>query len=445
MTPKDVVVVGAGMAGLVAAVRAQQLGANVTLLEKGTSPGGSLALSGGTLWSARTVQDLRRLVPRGHPVLGPILVEDFPDGVAWTQSLGATLTRLESKPDRIVYMMDPNPGAFIDHMVETFLNGGGNLLTETSAVDLRVSGEGSVTGVTVRQGRGPRYVLDAPAVILASGGFQANPEMMARYFGRWSDRLVLRGNSHSTGDGWNMAQAIGAGTSAAMGSFYGHLLPAPPARVPTNDFIAYTQYHSERGVLVNREGTRFTDESLGDETNAQAVARQNEAVAYLIFDETVYREFAVRPGGNGARASDTFFESQALGAPAATASSLEELADAMQPHGLHAPGLLATLTAYNDAVAAGSAAYLPVPRRQMANPVTTPPFYALGVTPGVTFTLGGLPINEHAQVLDRSGNPLPGLCAAGADAGGIHNEQYAGGLCLGLVFGRRAAQHATGG
>jgi succinate dehydrogenase/fumarate reductase flavoprotein subunit len=445
MTQEDVVVVGAGMAGLVAAVRAQQLGASVTLLEKGPSPGGSLALSGGTLWCAHTVEDLQRLVPRGHPVLGPLLVKDFPDGVAWLQRLGATLTRLESKRDRIVYMMDPDPGAFIDHMVEVFLKGGGTLLTETSAVDLLTSSEGPVTGVTVRQGDGPRSVLDASVVILASGGFQANPEMMARYFGRWSDRLVLRGNSHSTGDGWNMAQGIGAGTSAAMGSFYGHLLPAPPAKVPTNDFIAYTQYHSEQGVLVSREGERFTDESLGDETNAQAVARQHEAVAYLIFDDTVYRECAVRPGGNGARASDTFFVSQALGAPAATASSLKELTAAMQPHGVHAPGLLATLTAYNDAIAAGAAASLLVPRRQLANPVTTPPYYALGVTPGVTFTLGGLPINEHAQVLDRSGNPLPGLYAAGADAGGIHNEQYAGGLCLGLVYGRRAAHRATGG
>lgn len=445
MTQQHVVVVGAGMAGLVAAVRAQQLGAKVTLLEKGPAPGGSLALSGGTLWTARTVQDLQRLVPRGHPLLGPILVDDFPDGVAWLQSLGATLTPLDSKPDRVVYMMDPNPGAFIDHMVKTFLQRGGTLLTETAATNLRISSEGEVSGVTVRQGDGPRYDLDASAVILASGGFQANPEMMARYFGRWSDRFIRRGNPHSTGDGWQMAHDVGAGTSAAMSSFYGHLLPAPPAQVPTNDFIAYTQYHSEQGVLVNREGVRFTDESLGDETNAQAVARQHEAVAYLIFDDPVYREFAVRAGGKGARASDTFFESQALGAPSATASSLEKLAAAMQLHGLSAPGLLASLADYNDAVAAGTAANLPVPRRQLANPVATPPFYALGVTPGVTFTLGGLPINEHAQVLDRSGKTIPGLYAAGADAGGIHNEQYAGGLCLGLVFGRRAARHAAGG
>ena len=443
MSQKHVIVVGAGMAGLVAAVRAQHLGARVTLLEKGPEPGGSLALSGGTLWCARTVEDLQRLVPRGHPVLGPVLVNDYPEGVTWLRGLGASLTQLESKPDRTVYLMEPNPGAFIDHLIGAFIDGGGTLLTNTAAIDLRVSAEGSITGLTVREGDGPRKDLDASAVILCSGGFQGNREMMARYFGRWSDRLIVRGNPHSTGDGWHMAHTIGAGTSAAMASFYGHLLPAPPAHVPTNDFIAYTQYHSERSVLVTSRGERFTDESLGDETNAQAVARLHEAVAYLIFDHAVYREFAVRAGGKGGRASDSFFESVALGAPAATASTLAELAEAMRPHGLHAPTLLSTLAEYNDAVTVGSAAFLPVPRRQLAWPVSTPPFYALAVTPGVTFTLGGLPINEHAQVLDRAGQPITGLYAAGADAGGIHNEQYAGGLCLGLVFGRRAAAHVT--
>jgi succinate dehydrogenase/fumarate reductase flavoprotein subunit len=445
MVQNNVVVVGAGMAGLVTAVRAQQLGAQVTLVEKGTPPGGSLALSGGTLWCARTDEDLRRLVPRGHPVLGPLLVEDFPAGVEWLRSIGATLTPLESKPDRFVYLTDPNPRAFVQLMVEKFLGGGGTLLTDTSAVGLRTDAHGTVTGVTIRSGNGPRSELDASAVILATGGFQANREMMARYYGRWSDRLIVRGNPHSTGDGWSMAQAIGAGTSAAMGSFYGHLLPAPPAQVPTNDFIAFTQYHSEKGVLVNSEGRRFADESLGDETNSQAVARQNEAIAYLIFDDVVYREFAVRPGGKGSRASDTFFESQALGAPSATAPTLERLADTMWAHGLHAPNLLATLAEYNEAVEAGTAAYLPIPRRDLDYPVVNPPFYALAVTPGVTFTLGGVPINQDAQVLDRSGAPIPGLYAAGADAGGIHNEQYAGGLCLGLVFGRRAAGHAVSG
>jgi len=443
MTPPRIVVAGAGMAGLVTAVQAQDSSAEVVLLEKGPAPGGSLALSGGTLWCPRTVDDLRRLVPRGDAELGGVLVEDFPAGVEWLRAQGAKLTPLESLSDRTVYLMEPGPGAFIAHMAERFQVGGGELLHNTTATELLWDDAGQISGISVRTNGGSRQSIACDRVILTTGGFQANPEMMARYFGRWSDRLVLRSNPRSTGDGWQMAQALNAAPSRAMSSFYGHLLPAPPAQVPTHDFIAYTQYHSEQGVLVNLRGERFTDESLGDETNAQAVVRQPEALAFLVYDDTIYRTYAVRLAGGGARASDTFHESKALGAPAAVAPTLEEPADAMQVHGLHGPSLLATVREYNQAVEDKQAAGLVVPRRSNPNPVITPPFYALGVTPGVTFTLGGLQTNRDGQVLDRSGFPIPGLYAAGVDAGGIHNERYAGGLCLGLVFGRRAAKHAA--
>lgn len=443
MTPPRIVVAGAGMAGLVTAVQAQESGAEVILLEKGPTPGGSLALSGGTLWCPRTVDDLRRLVPRGDAELGGVLVEDFPAGVEWLRAQGAKLTPLESLPDRTVYLMEQGPGAFIAHMAERFQAGGGELLHSITATELLWDDAGQISGISVRTNGGSRQSIACDRVILTTGGFQANPEMMARYYGRWSDRLVLRSNPRSTGDGWQMAQALNAASSRAMSSFYGHLLPAPPAQVPTHDFIAYTQYHSEQGVLVTLRGERFTDESLGDETNAQAVVRQPEALAFLVYDDTIYRTYAVRLAGGGARASDTFHESKALGAPAAVASTLEELADAMQVHGLHGPSLLATVREYNQAVDDKQATGLVVPRRSNPNPVITPPFYALGVTPGVTFTLGGLQTNRDAQVLDRSGFPIPGLYASGVDAGGIHNERYAGGLCLGLVFGRRAAKHAA--
>jgi succinate dehydrogenase/fumarate reductase flavoprotein subunit len=443
MNSPTIVVAGAGMAGLVAALQAQEKGAHVILLEKSRHPGGSLALSGGTLWCARTYDDLRRLVPRGHPELGHVLVAEYAAGVHWLQALGASLSPLDSLPDRIVYLMEPGPRHFVDHMVGRFLAQGGTLMTGCAAMSLTLDTAGAVTGLIVREGEGQRKSLSAHAVILATGGFQGNAEMMARYFGRWADRLILRGNQCSTGDGWQMATLAGAGNSRAMSSFYGHLLPAPPAVVPVDDFIAYTQYHSEQGILVNLRGERFADESKGDETNSQAVAHQPEALAFLAFDERVYRTYAVRPAGGGARASDTFYESKALGAPAAVADSLEELARQMQPWGLPAQEFLATAEAYNRAVAENRAAQLPVPRRDKVNPISTPPFYMLGVTPGVTFTLGGLPTNADAQVLDRSGFAIPGLYACGADAGGIHNEQYAGGLCLGLVFGRRAAQHAA--
>jgi len=438
----DVLVVGGGMAGLVAALQAQALGARVTVLEKGPAVGGSLAMSGGTIWCARTHDDLRRLVPRGDPELGAALVADFEPGIAWLRGLGATLTPLPSEPHRSVYWTEPNPRVFVATLLARFASGGGRVITEASVSSLRFDAAGAIEGVVARTPNGLRS-FGAPAVILATGGFQGNPAMRAQYFGPWADRLITRGNPHSTGDGFWMATHAGAAPSKAMSSFYGHLLPAPPARVPVNDFIGFTMYHSEQSVLLNLRGERFTDESLGDETSSQAVARQPEALAWLIYDDVVYRNFARRPGGGGARATDTFYESKALGAPAAVASSLEELAAAVDALGGHGPGTLTTLRDYNTAVVAGAAAQLRIPRRAKANPMTTPPFYALAVTPGITFTLGGIRIDPDARVLDRAGRPIPGLYAAGADAGGIHNEQYAGGLCLGLVFGRRAARGAA--
>ncbi len=440
----DVLVIGGGMAGLVSALQAQDLGARVTVLEKGPAVGGSLAMSGGTIWCARTYEDLRRLVPRGDPDLAAALVADFEPGIAWLRGLGATLTPVPVEPYRSVYWTEPNPRVFVAHLLARFEAGGGTVVTEAAASSLTVNENGVVTGVEARTPAGLR-AFHAPGVVLASGGFQGNPAMRAQFFGQWADRLVTRGNPHSTGDGFWMAANAGAAPSKAMSSFYGHLLPAPPARVPVNDFIAYTMYHSEQSVLVNLRGERFTDESLGDETSSQFVCRQPEALAWLIYDDVIYRQFARRPGGAGARATDTFYESKALGAPAATANKLEDLCAQIQALGGHGAGTLAALREYNSAVAANAAANLRIPRRAKANPVATPPFYALEVTPGITFTLGGIRINPDAQVLDRAGRPIPGLFAAGADAGGIHNEQYAGGLCLGLVFGRRAARGAVVG
>lgn len=439
-----IIVVGAGMAGLVAALQAQELGARVTLVEKGETPGGSLAMSGGTLWCAQSYEDLRRLVPRGDPILGRVLVDDYADGVAWVQELGATLTPLPSLPDRLVYLMEPNPRHFVAQLLARFTAQGGVLLTNTAGVALTTDDDGAVIALVVRRADGQQQALPADGVILATGGFQGNAELTARYFGRWADRLVRRCNLHSTGDGLLMGQAIGAAASQAMSSFYGHLIPAPPAVVPTHDFIAYTHYHSEQALLVNLRGERFTDESLGDETSCQAVAREPEALAFILYDETVYRTYAIRPAGGGARATDTFQESKTLGAPAVQADTIEELVAGLETCGVYGAGVLGTVTEFNAAVTTGRTAQLRIPRRAKANALVTPPFYALGLTPGITFTLGGLRIDANAQVLDRSHQPIPGLYAAGADAGGIHNEQYAGGLCLGLVFGRRAAKHAVG-
>ncbi len=442
----SVLVVGAGMGGLVAAVRAQELGADVTMIEKGSQVGGTMVMSGGGIWCAKTYEGIRKLVPRGNPDLCRALVENFTDSVEWLESIEAPVTNIPvpayNKVERWVVEMDPGTSQFAAHMRDLFLSEGGTLHVDTSALKLILGEHGEVKGVTARTLDG-LATFRADATILATGGFQGNSEMLTRYFGRWADRLIRRANPRSVGDGLMLGSDAGASTSGSMASFYGHLLPAPPAVVPPEDFVAVTQYFSTHAVLVNQRGERFTDESEGDEMNAQATALESEALAYMIYDHDVYSQHGIVKG-IGDRVVNKFYESKAMGAPAATADTIEELVEIMQGWGVYAPGVLETVRQYNEAVAARRAQYLRIPRRDHAEPVLKAPLYALGVTPGVTFTLGGLKINPDAQVIDRRDIPMPGLYAVGADGGGIFNEKYGGGLCLGLVFGRLAAQHATG-
>ena len=111
--------------------------------------------------------------------------------------------------------------------------------------------------------------------------------------------------------------------------------------------------------------------------------------------------------------------------------------------GVDRSGFLATIQAFGRAVSAGTAAELPVPRRRAAFGLEEPPFRALAVRPGITFTLGGIDVDSDLRVLDRGGQPIPELYAAGADAGGTYDRGYMGGLVLGLVQGRAAGRSAA--
>src|SRR5438105_12657327 len=118
--------------------------------------------------------------------------------------------------------MEPGPRHFVRHILQRFIDSGGTLLTNSAGIQLQTAEQGSISGIVVRLSGGLQ-VIETGSVILATGGFQANPEMRARYFGAFADRLILRSNPHSTGDGWWMGTCIGAASSRAMSSFYGHL------------------------------------------------------------------------------------------------------------------------------------------------------------------------------------------------------------------------------
>lgn len=440
----NIIVVGGGMAGLVASVRAQQLGAQVVLIEKNSNTGGTLAMSGGSIWCPTSFDGLLELVPRCNQNLGRILVKEFPDAVSWLASNGAKFTTTESNiktVNRLVHQLEPDPTFFADHMRQIFTSNGGKLLLETSGHSLLQDKNGQVVGLESHTPQGTIHSM-GQAVILATGGFQGNPELLARYMGEWSDRLILRASTHSTGDGLTMATQIGAIPSRSMNHFYGHLMPSPPAKIDPIDFVKFTHYHSVESVLLNLMGERYIDESISDEVTAQATLRQPQALGYMIFDSDIHNRSGIRKMPNQEH-FDIFEESKKIGAITAIDHSLPGLIAKLDTDNLYSEGALSTLISYQIAAKHSQTSKLRIPNKGDSNPLSTPPFMAICLTPGITFTLGGLETNHHGQVISRSKRPIKGLYSVGADAGGIYSERYGGGLSLGLVFGKRAAEHSV--
>jgi succinate dehydrogenase/fumarate reductase flavoprotein subunit len=193
--------------------------------------------------------------------------------------------------------------------------------------------------------------------------------------------------------------------------------------------------------LVNRLGQRFTDESLGDEVSNQATLRQPDSKAVLICDERIHTTFAATAPYPHGQVVDRIEAAKAAGGRHASTPTKEELLEAVAGWGVPPLALAKTLDQWT-AAAAGDEFALEIPRAVRPEPINHPPFHALEVQPAITFTFGGLRVDPDGHVLNRDGAPVPGLFAAGADAGGLQDLRYVGGLALGLVFGPRAARAA---
>jgi succinate dehydrogenase/fumarate reductase flavoprotein subunit len=435
---EPVVVIGAGMAGLAAALTAQEDGARVLLVEAGEAAGGSAILSAGQITTFGSYEDLRRGIPYGDPEQGRVLAETYDAAVAWLAGLGVALTASASYEFGFPRNNAMEPPVALPRLAASFQQRGGELWTRTRALRLLTEEDGAVVGAVVRRD-GQQQDIGASAVVLASGGFQGNPDLTTRYIGRWADRMPVRSNPHSVGDGLLMAQAVGAGTSRGLHAFYGHLLPAPPAVITPASFLPTTAYYSRYAVLANLRGERFTDESQGDEMNAQAAVRQDQAAVFGILDAAIYEQriLAHRSG------IDRIAEARAIGGRVATAATLDALAEQVAAWGVHRDTLARTLSDYNRAMAEDTDAPLPVPRAQHHAPLRQPDFIAIALTPAITFTHGGIRVDGRCRVLDRHGEPIPGLFAAGVDAGGTYFERYGGGLAMSLTLGRAAGATAA--
>ena len=429
-----VVIAGGGLAGLTASLRATELGAQVTLLEKGTCTGGSFVYSSGYIWSYVDLPTFRREAPGGDAALQRLILKRLGSDLTWLEGAGGALIARETG-NPLTFGARFDPERTVSALVERLGATGGELLTDTAFEALLDDAAGRVTGVRVSSSRGMHA---ADAVILASGGFAGDPEMVGRHIIGGPGRMLVRAHPRSTGDGFRAALQKGALASAGLDEFYGRNLPAPPADFPPERFVEVSQLYGRYAVAVNASGKRYADEGADWSETAltRATAHQPGLYAWYVLDarglEGRVRERTAKEMVETAKSTG--------GSVIETASTLR-LADRLAECGVPRETFLRTLEEYNAAAAAGG--QLSPPRSGQAWPLRVPPFVAVKVAPSITHTVGGLAVDAGCRVLRRrGGRPIPGLYAAGVEVGGVSVGGYTSGLASALVFGGTAAESA---
>jgi len=425
----DIVVVGAGMSGLCASVAALERGARVVTVEKGTRFGGSMALSGGAMWTYVDKDRLREHIPDGNQLLQSIVVDTLSDGHDWLERYGVPMT-----PERDIEQQgrgrSADPSEMTATLVERVRALGGQLLLNTPLDNLLYEG-GAVRGISAF-GPDGQTTFEADAVVLAGGGFQGNPELAMRYITPNISKMYLRSNPWSTGDSFLAATEIGAAVSPGLDCFYGHAIAAPPAVFSPDEFLDLSQKYGTITVALNLDGSRFTDESAGsgEEVLNQAVARQRDATAFYVLDS----ELMEMSPPQGTLPRVTIERLRSHGGTAVESDTLEGLCHRLEE--------------------------LFPERKEYRFPLVKPPFTAVPVRSGITFSNGGLEVDTEMRVLRRTTtistlpnvvvratelkfDVIPGLFAAGCDVGNINHGGYMGGLAPALVTGRIAGYSAA--
>jgi len=280
--------------------------------------------------------------------------------------------------------------------------------------------------------------IHARAVVLADGGYQGNPALVREHMGIDLARVKTRGAGTGVGDGLRMAQALGAQLSE-LKYFYGHMLSRDSFG---NDKVwPYPQLDElgTVGVVVNDAGERFVDEGQGGVFVANTIARLEDPLsAWAILDDAIWegpgRAARIPANPQLANAGGTIVKAGTLGELAAKT-------------GIAGARLQATVDDYNRALAAGTAGNLAPPRSAhpiVPWPIARPPYFAVPLCAGMTYTFGGIFTDGDGRVMSRRGAPIEGLYAAGATTGGLEGGTgggYVGGLIKGISFGMLAAEH----
>lgn len=439
----DVLVIGGGMAGLTAAASAADRGARTLIVEKAPQVGGSAALALGFFWSVASLDVLRQENPLGDPALGEVLVDGYDSAVRWLTDQGIDVSDRVDLDDVMGFASHAHMFDLLGYFTRCQRKveaAGGHVVTNATAEELLVQ-DGRVVGAVVGDRDGTTRVR-AGATLLSTGGFQCDPDLRERYLGAGGQHLLPRSNPHSSGAGLRLGMSLGADTSEHMRGFYGHLVPSPlPHGFQTSDYVPLSLVFSPKCIIVDRDGRRTFDESRGYFVNAQTVAAMPGQRALLIGDQRVRDDDLEAFRAAGGEQVDRVAEAIGAEAHAVVTASLDELERVARSWGYE--NIHASVVHFNDEMARLDEAG--VVRSRHRRPLDRPPYFAIEVQPAVTFTHGGLRIAPDCRVLRADGSTIPGLLAAGADAGGLYAGGYAGGLAMAAVFGLRAAATMSSG
>ncbi|WP_216895366.1 FAD-dependent oxidoreductase [Nocardia alni] len=446
-TGYDVIVLGAGIAGLTAALSAVEHGLSVVLLEKTSAVGGSSVMSGGFFAFSGTdeqraqgvgdsanafLADLREVgAYRNDPALLRQYLDNQRDTYRWLKGHGARFPVIEISSGQSFARSHHTPiRTLISELADRFTAAGGTLLLEHRATELVRDEHGRVGAVIAETPLGPARFAARRGVVIASGGFSRSEELLS-VFAPEQLAAIPYGGLGNTGDGFRMAWRLGAGMadmSAVCGTYGSH----PDTGIEFHELL--TAYYLG-AIIVNNAGRRFVDESISYKSLGAACLAQPEGLGFQVFDAVV------RARSHPGVPLNDIDMLEEIG-HVYRAGTLEELADLA---GIDPAGLVSTVERYNSAIAGGDPD--DQGRSALVNgvgelvPVAEPPFYAYPAKTLMTTTYCGVTIDPYGRVLDVDGEVIPGLSAIGEVTGGFHGAAYMTGTSLGkgAVFGRIVA------
>ncbi|GGH10160.1 flavocytochrome c [Paenibacillus segetis] len=438
----DVIIIGAGGAGMTAALEAKENGMNPVIFEKMAAAGGNTNKSSSGMNASETkfqqeqnIEDSNDLFYKetlkgGKNTNDTDLLRYFVDhsasAIDWLDSKGISLNNLTITGGMSVKRTHrPEDGSAVGQFlvnglvrnvqeqdIPLFVNADVKEITEK---------DGKVTGVKVLLNGEEEKTIEASAVIVATGGYGANMELIAEVRPDLKG-LVTTNQEGSTGDGIKMIEALG-GTTVDMDQIQVH-----PTVQQEQSYLIGEAVRGEGGILVSSEGKRFTNELDTRDNVTAAINKLPEKSAYIVFDSGVKsRVKAIQ------QYEEMGFVIQG--------DSIEALAKEIN---VPADQLQATLDTWNEAVKNKEDAEFGR-TTGMDNDLSTGPFYAIKIAPGIHYTMGGVKINTNTEVLTTDGQPIPGLFAAGEVIGGLHGSNRIGGNSVGdiIVFGYQAGVKAA--